>query len=838
MMRHFRILLLFLLVLPLAAEARIKGIVLDDNGMPLVGANVYWAGTTTGVATDTAGLFSIEPVHATRLLVSSYLGYHNDTTDVGNQRTLTIVLVSDLILDEVSITERQMSVLRSRVSPLNVETLTGQELTKAACCNLSESFETSASVDVAYSDAATGAKQIRLLGLSGTYVQLLTENTPNVRGLAQSFGMEYIPGPWMESIQVSKGTSSVINGYEAITGQINVEYLKPQTTNPIAVNAMLNSALHAELNATGGWDIGEHTSTAVLLHAQDGSWEMDDNGDGFVDMPKNHNLNLLNRWFFHNGNYTGQVLVRALYDQRIGGQITRPMHGHTAIDNPYRIDLRTRRIDGFMKNGYVFDAAMDRSIGIIAAASYHSLTNHYGTRLWDANQTNAYLNAIFQTRFDTPSDPFGWHTHKLSAGLSVNFDRYSELLHAPLALMWINTPQVEQYDFSRMETTPGVFAEYTYSYREMLTLLMGVRADYSTRYGFFFTPRMNIRYAPFEWWTLRASAGMGYRSPNAIADNAAYLPSNRVYAIGNEQLAQEKTVNAGITTMFYIPLGKRELHLSAEYYYTHFLDGVIADMDADLHRVELFNISSIANAQSFAHNWQVEANMEVLRGWTLTAAFRYTDVRQTTFSTADNAYILRDKPLQNKFKALLTTSYQTPLHTWQFDFTAQFNGYGRMPDGFTVPEGSRQYMVRNGYLYHRWYPQLLAQITKYWRTCSLYVGAENMTNFRQDAPIVGDKITATPPGDKMSAGNRVPMGNRVSVGNRMPTDDRMGNRAPAGDRMGNRALVGERMLEGGTMSSSQYIDPSSANYDASMVWGPIHGWKVYIGFRWSLDRPE
>ena len=761
-----------------ASAAHIRGVVLDDSGMPLVGANVYWAGTTTGVATDTAGVFAIESVHGTHLLVSSYLGYHSDTTEVHGNQTLTIVLVNDMVLDEISITERQMSVLRSRVSPLNVETLTGQELTKAACCNLSESFETSASVDVAYSDAATGAKQIRLLGLSGTYVQLLTENTPNVRGLAQSFGLEYIPGPWMESIQVSKGTASVINGYEAITGQINVEYLKPQTTDPIAVNLMLNSALHTELNATGGWDINEYMSTGVLLHAQDASWEMDDNGDGFLDMPKNHHLNLLNRWFIRRGNYTGQVLVRALYDQRIGGQLTRVMHGYTPPDNPYRIDLRTRRIDGFVKNGYVFDAALNRSIGVIVAASYHSQDNRYGMRAWDANQTNAYLNAIFQTEFDdSPRDPFGWHTHKLSTGMSVNFDRYDEVLQAPLAMAWLNTPTVERYDFSRMETTSGIFAEYTYSYREALTLLAGVRADYSTRYGAFFTPRMNIRYAPFSWWTLRASAGMGYRSPNAIADNAAYLPSNRVYAMSKERLAQEKTVNTGITTTFYIPIGKRKLRLAGEYYYTRFLDGVIADIDADLHRVNLFNISDIVEAQSFAHNWQIEADMELLRGWTMTAAFRYTDVQQSTFSAAKNTYLLRDKPLQNKFKGIISTSYRTPLHTWQFDFTAQFNGYGRMPDGFVIPDGSSQYQERKGYVYHRWFPQLLAQITKYWRTCSLYAGAENMTNFRQDSPIVGAR-----------------------------------------------------------MADSGYIDPTSADYDASMVWGPIHGWKVYICFRWAMDR--
>ncbi len=768
-------------VLPcVLVDAHVSGIVLDDSGEPLVGANVYWAGTTHGVATSVDGTFELEPVHSTRLLVSSFMGFRNDTTEVSGQKMLTIVLVSDLSLDEISITERKMAVLRSRASVLDVQTLTGDELCKAACCNLSESFETSASVDVAYSDAATGAKQIRMLGLSGTYVQLLTENTPNVRGLAQSFGLEYIPGPWMSSIQVSKGTSSVINGYEAITGQINVEYLKPQTSSPISVNAMLNTELHAEVNATGGWDINDKVSTGVLFHVHDASLEMDDNHDGFLDMPKNHNMNVLNRWYIKSGDYTGQILVRALYDQRVGGQITKPMHGHEPISDPYRIDLRTRRIDGFMKNGYVFDKESGMSIGVIAAASYHSQDNVYGTRAWNAGQTNAYLNGIFQTTFDDDAtDVYDYHEHKLSAGLSVNFDKYDEVLHAPITLRWVNTPQVEMYDLSRMETTPGVFAEYTYTYKDKVTLLVGLREDYSSRYGFFTTPRMNIRYAPFAWWTLRGSVGLGYRSPNAIADNASFLPSSRVYTFSSEQLAQERTMNAGVTTTFYIPIGERELQLSGEYYYTRFLDGVIVDMDADLHRVTLYNLHDVPGAQSYAHNWQLEANMEILRGWTLTVAFRYTDVKQTSFNTAINAYELRDKPLQNKFKGVITTSYQTPLKTWQFDVTAQFNGYGRMPDGFVVPEGSQQYITRHGMVYHRWYPQLLAQVTKYFRTCSVYLGAENMTNFRQDSPIVGDK-----------------------------------------------------------MPNSSYVDVTSATYDASMVWGPVHGWKMYLGFRWALDRPD
>ena len=762
------ILVVFLVVQPWVwASAHAWGTVLDDKGEPLVGANVYWAGTTVGVATDVDGRFQLEPVKSTNLLVTSFMGFHNDTTEVTSHSELTIVLVSDLLLEEVDIVERKMAVLRSRISPLTTETLTGEALCMAACCNLSESFETSASVDVAYSDAATGAKQIRLLGLSGTYVQMLTENTPNIRGLAQAFGMEYIPGPWMEAIQVSKGTSSVLNGYEAIAGQINVEYLKPQTQDPVALNAMISTETHAEVNVTGGWDINDKVSTGVLFHAQNMSLELDHNHDGFLDMPKNTNVNLLNRWYIRDGDYTGQILVRGLYDHRIGGQTKEAV---IVAPTPYHIDLNTWRVDGFMKNGYVFDQETGMSIGIIASASYHNQQNSYGSRQWNAAQTNVYLNAIFQTSFDdSATDLWDDHSHNLSAGLSVNYDVYQEELSLVSPIDNLN----------RWEMTPGVFAEYTYTYKDKITLLVGIREDYSTRYGFFTTPRMNLRYAPFEWWTLRGSVGLGYRSPNVIADNAAYLSSNRIYHFDAVNLAQERSMNTGLSTVFYIPMGNKELQLSGEYYYTKFLDGVIADMDRDLHGVTLYNMHDVADAQYFSHNWQVEANMEILRGWTMTAAFRYTDVKQTSFNTATNEYQLRDKPLQNKFKGIISTSYQTPLKTWQFDLTAQFNGEGRMPDGFVIPEGSKQYRMHNGYIYHKWYPQLLGQVTKFFRTWSIYLGAENMTNFTQDNPIVGSKIGDT-----------------------------------------------------------QFVNTQSANYDASMIWAPIHGWKLYLGFRWALERAE
>lgn len=794
-------LLIALVTLFLPARAHLQGIVYDDQGEPLAGANIWWAETTVGTTTNADGFFEIEPIRQTKLLVTSFLGYRNDTTRVRDRKPLAIVLIPDnQQLDEVTIEARRQSVIKSRFSAFDVESFGQGELCRAACCNLSESFETSASVDVSYSDAATGAKQIKMLGLSGTYVQLLTENTPAVRGLAQSFGLEYIPGSWMDAVQISKGTSSVINGYEAITGQINVEYLKPHTQSPIAVNVMLNKELYAEANITGGWMIPlpndpmlGSLATSVLAHYQEGAFPMDDNHDGVLDMPLNRNLNLLNRWRYKNDNYTFMLLLRGLHDERHGGQ--RPTHTNhqSQITNPYLIDLRTDRIDGYMKNGIVFDEESGMSLGIIVAGSYHNQDNHYGRTTWRASQANGYLNAIFENTWES-STIYGRSSlplsHKLSAGLSLNYDQYWETL-SPFTI----NPSPLTINFDRRELTLGIFAEYTLTYGERLSLIAGLRGDYSMRYGLFATPRLNIRYAPFEWWTLRGSVGLGYRSPNIVADNAGYLASTRSLTINSSPLTvnQERSMNTGITTVFDIPIGKRNLQLSAEYYFTNFFDGVLVDIDASPDAVLFYNMSDIPGARSLSHTAQIEVSMEVLRGWTVTAAFRYNDVRQTTFNAATNSYELREKVLTNRFKGLVTMSYVTPLKKWQFDITAQFNGPGRMPDGVVADyyqmlggnmnyprlTSDGQYYDKNGNIYHKWYPQLLAQITKYWRTCSLYLGAENMTNFTQDHPIAG-------------------------------TYD----------------ADGHVILD--------YSQP----FDASMVWAPTTGWKIYLGFRWALDRKD
>lgn len=675
----------------------IHGSVRDVEGNPIIGAEVVWYGTSLGAITDADGNFVVSFTHESQFLIVSYLSYRSDTIEVAvAPRPIEVTLYdSSAELDEVEVMGRGATTMASRISAVQTSTITGAELCRAACCNLSESFETNASVDVSYADAATGAKQIKLLGLSGTYVQMLNENTPSVRGLAQNFGMEYTPGVWMESIQVSKGTSSVINGYEATTGQINVEYLKPQTQDPIAINAMMNSNLRSELNVTGGWGINEVVSTGVMAHAKLARMEHDTNDDGFMDLPKEKQVNLLNRWYIKSGDYTGQILVRGLYDERNGGQLS--SYG----DDRYKIDLETYRFDAFMKNGYVFDKDKGTSIGVIMSGSYHKQDNLYGVRDYVADQTNIYGNAIFQTNFTD--------YHKLVTGVSLNYDAYNEMLITESA----------SFDMDREELTSGLFAEYSYTIDEKLSLLAGARVDYSSLWGVFATPRFNVRYAPWEWVNLRGSVGLGYRSPNLLSDYASVLPSSREIIVA-EDLKQERAINTGVSSTFYIPIAGRELQITADYYYTSFFETVVMDMDRDPNSVTFSNSNG---ERSYAANFQVEATMEILSGWTTTLAYRISDTKATINGE------LREKPLTNRFKALVTTSYVTPLFRWQFDLTAQINGGGRMPD---ADENNPLWDNEFG-----WYPRLMAQVTRNIGNWSIYVGGENLTNFTQSNPIIG-----------------------------------------------------------------------------------------------------
>lgn len=691
--------------------AQVKGIVKDSSGEPVVAANVFWANTTTGTTTDAEGRFSIKKPASERRLVVSFIGYENDTVWVKKaDQELDITLQSGVVMDEVQVVERKMGLIKSRSSVLNEDMISSAELARAACCNLGESFTTNPSVDVSYSDAATGAKQIKLLGLSGTYVQMLTENIPNYRGAAAPFALGYIPGLWMQSIQVSKGSSSVKNGYEAITGQINVEFKKPQAPQSVNVNLFANSKEKYEANFDANIHLNKRLSTALLAHYENGTKTHDDNGDGFLDMPKVEQYNFQNRWAWMGDHYVFQASIKAMKEDRTSGQATHS-HGGSAMPAAgtelYKIGINTERYEAFTKNAYIFNKEKSTNVALILAGSLHKQDAAYGYKLYDVDQKNVYASLMFETNFDK--------RNSISAGLSLNHDYYDQVYNLD------NDKEASRLKAIEKETVPGAYLQYTYNWEDKLILMGGLRADHSSVYGTFVTPRAHIKYAPNEIVNLRASVGKGYRTNHVLAENNYLLASGRKVLI-DDNLEQEEAWNYGLSSSFYIPVFGKTLNLNAEYYYTDFRRQMVIDLDSDPHAVQFKNL----DGQSYSHTFQAEASYPFFKGFTLTAAYRLTDVK-TTYNKE-----LLERPLTSKYKGLLTASYQTPLGLWQFDVTLQLNGGGRMPTPYTTADGTPSWDTR-----YKSYEQLSAQITRWFRHWSIYIGGENMTNFKQKNPIVG-----------------------------------------------------------------------------------------------------
>lgn len=591
-------------------------------------------------------------------------------------------------LREVTVTANGVN--RVRASAVgNTEIISSKELLRAACCNLGESFTTNPSVDVNYADAATGARQIRLLGLSGTYVQMLTENIPNYRGLATPFALGYIPGPWMQSIQVSKGASSVKNGHESITGQINVEFKKPQATPFADANLYYNTKGKLEANLGGNLQLSKRWSTALLGHYEMLGKAHDANGDGFADMPKIKQGLLQSRWAWMGDYYIFQASVKGLKEHREGGQLA---HHSSLTTHPYLIDITNERYEAFVKNAYIFNEEHASNVALILSGSLHHADAEYGQKSYHADQRNGYASLMFETDFS--------EHHSLSTGVSLNYDYLSE---------------------SPSETTPGLYAQYTYKLGERLVVMGGLRWDHSSIYGGFLTPRMHLKYSPNGFLTLRGSIGKGWRTVHPLAENHYLLASGR-HVVVDPDLDQEEAWNYGLSAALSIPVGEKKLELNAEYYYTTFLHQTVIDFDADPHTVRFSNL----DGESYSHTWQAEASYPLFEGFTLTATYRRSNVKSTYGG------VLNEKPLTNKYKGLVTASYAPGLGKWQFDVTLQLNGGGRMPTPYTTADGFPSWPAR-----YKGYEQLSAQITRFFRFWSIYVGGENITNFKQKNPVIG-----------------------------------------------------------------------------------------------------
>ena len=621
----------------------------------------------------------------------------------------TTATMKDQTLENVTVTTRRASV-RSLAGAINGKDILRDELFKAACCNLGESFVNNASVDVNYSDATTGAKQIKLLGLSGTYVQMLTENLPNFRGAALPYGLGYVPGSWMKSMQVSKGNTSVKNGYEAMTGQINVEYVKPEDPTGMSVNLYGSTMGKFEANADGNIHINgnKNLSTEILAHYENNWLHHDGNGDGFQDAPKVRQYNLQNRWFWKKGDYILHAGLSLLKEDRVSGQTP-----HAAATNPYRIDIGTDRYEAYMKHAFFFDHTHGTNIALLGNVSMHKQQAQYGIKQYDVNEKNAYASLMFETNFTDE--------HNLSAGLSLNHDYLHQTLTLPATAVPSDYGNI--YPLTRgieSETTPGAYVQYTYNLHSRFIAMAGLRVDHSNVYGTFFTPRFHLKWVPVDFLTLRLSAGKGYRSPHALAENNYLMASGRRLII--DKLDQEAAWNYGASLNFNIPIGNKMLKINTDYYYTHFLSQMLIDYDSNPQELHITNL----NGKSFSHTFQIEASYPLFKGLELGAAYRYNLVKSTYGGK------LMWKPLQSRYKGLLTLSYKTPLGVWQFDATAALNGGGRMPESYTLASGERSWAGS-----YKAYGQLSGQVTRYFRHFSLYIGGENLTNYKQKNPIIG-----------------------------------------------------------------------------------------------------
>ena len=700
----------------------VKGVVLQTTSSgkfePLANASVYWLGTTIGMVTDSFGVFNIPLITSTQRLVVSYIGYKADTITIINNKDVKIFLANKSQLNEVTVFSKLSTTYISSLNTIRTQIMTGKELLKAACCNLSESFETNPSVDVSYNDAVTGSKQIQLLGLSGNYTQLTVENLPGPRGLATPLGLNSIAGPWIESIQLTKGVGSVANGYESIAGQINVELKKPENAEKLLANVYINDFGKTDLNLNLSTKLNSNWSTGLLLHDNFlNNKNLDFNKDGFRDLPTGNQMSLINRYKFDNSKgVLAQFGVKVMKDDKVGGQIAFEPAKDKLSTNHYGLGIQTERYELFGKLGYVFPQQKFKSIGLQLAAIDHTQNSYFGLTTYDAKQQSFYGNLIYQSIINST-------IHKFRTGFSFQYDTYKEAY--------------KSINFYRKEIVPGAFFEYTFTPNEKISVVAGVRADNNNLTGAFVTPRLNIRYEPISGTVIRFSGGSGQRVANIFAENNSVLVSARQVSIisntsnGNTPygLLPEVAWNKGISIDQKFKLFNNNATIGFDYFRNDFTNQVVVDLE-NTQKIIFYNLKG----KSYSNSVQLELNVIPIKKVEVKVAYRYFDVKQTY-----NGQLL-ERPYISKNRAFLSADYATS-NKWKFNYTITYNGAKRItttsmnPAPYQLEPYSPNFILMN------------AQVTKSFNNKSpmdLYVGFENAGNFFQQHPIVAAEQPFSP----------------------------------------------------------------------------------------------
>jgi outer membrane cobalamin receptor len=690
-----------------AQTETLRGIVLekksDGSIEPLIGATLRWQNASNGTATDAKGEFSLQKLFANHQLIVSSVGYKTDTLMVHSLTFLTVYLQPhNADLAEVVVRSEASTI--DRLNPIHTEIITTKALAKAACCNLSESFETNASVSVSYSDAVTGSKQIQLLGLSGNYVQTNVENIPAIRGLNTTFGLNYLPGTWLASIDVGKGAGSVVNGYESMTGALNIELAKPDASEKLYLNAYGNSQGRGEINLNLSHKLNPKWSVGLLTHGSTLQTKLDQNKDGFLDLPLYTQFNGINRWKYQSEKMMASFGIKALYENRLGGQVSYNPDTDRNTAKAYGFGSTTQRYEFFSKTAKLFSDKPYQGLGLIINGLVHDNASYFGFKNYTGHEKSIYTNLIYQNIINNTN-------HQYKAGLSYLLDDYHE--------------KYLDSTFSRTESVPGAFVEYTETIPEKLTLVLGGRVDFHNLYGTRFTPRAHVKYDVSSNSHIRLSAGKGWRMPNAIAENFGMLVNARQLSI-KEVIRPEESWNYGISVSndFYVFGKKGTLILDA--YRTDFQNQLIVDMEnADL--VRFYNLKG----RSFSNSFQAEVNYAPLKRMDVKLAYRFFDV-QNDVVTSTGERTLLPKQFVNRERVLFNIGYALPFDKWKFDFTWQWNGTRRIPNS---SEG-HLHSATSPAVFAPAFSNIHAQISRGFLKWELYVGGENLNNFTQKDPIL------------------------------------------------------------------------------------------------------
>lgn len=700
----------------------VKGAVYEVVGKkdlsPIPGVSVYWANSNMGTTTDSEGRFKLKTINDTHELVVKSIGFTPDTIHVHDfSEALNIVLKEGNVLKDVEVVYRKGSLSYLTLSPRNTQVISTDELRKAACCNLSESFETNPSVDASFTDAVTGTKQIQMLGLAGKYTQIMQENIPTIRGLSSVYGLEYIPGAWINSIYLSKGAGSVVNGYESVTGQINVDMKKPGNAEKFHLNVYGNQGSRLELNAYYDKTVGKYWETTVLVHGKNQSTKFDRNNDGFVDNPLTNNFIAHNQWHYVNPNSPWRVEVGAggvSMNTKAGTLSSLDPDNNVILSNSvYGVQIKTARVNGFVKAGYLFKNEDYKSLGQQLSGMFHDQSSHFGITNYGAQQTNFLYNLIFQDEIGESEK------HFYKTGVSVMYDDYNVLFSGTT--------------LDRTEIVPGAYGEYNYDNGGSISVIAGLRGDYNTLYSnFFVTPRLHTRYSFDENTSVKLGVGRGQRTPNVVAENIGLLATSRRWnfvtnpVYNTKGIVPEVAWNVGLNFTKKFRWDYRDGTFAVDLYRTDFENQLVIDVDANPQEVNIYNLVG----KSYSNSVQAEFNYELFKRFDVRLAYRWLKVERDQLSGNFTKALL---PEHRGFVNLAFETKKNPvkMSKWQYDLTTQIIGEQRLPNTSTNPvefrlaENSPSYVMFN------------AQITRIFsETFDVYLGVENILNYTQDKPIL------------------------------------------------------------------------------------------------------